>query len=306
MTPKRVVFIGATWPENERYCPHFLGVRAGLKKLGIPYRFVTCRPALNVDEVVEFEPDLVIYGLMDMVKNHEWRREIRERLPNAAIVMWYGDYRDDRMVQPTADCSEMDGMFVSNGDPEQKRRYKKIWRMKDVQFLPLGCEPAPERVIDQRFQGSKYDFIFIGGSIPNGAFHERASFIGKLKSDHGLTIINSPDAQVRSRIYRAMPAIYSTSRVALDVSHFTDIPMYTSIRYWEIPAYYGFALTKRFPGCEQFYPSSMRVYFNTIEEAVELKDYWLKHDRTKMVDAAHEHSYNHTYDGRFKKMFSMI
>lgn len=303
MNPKRVVFIGADWPENERWCPHFMGVKAGLKKLDIPFIFVSCRPTLNVDTVIAFEPDLVIYGLADMIKHRDWRSEIRERLPNTKIVLWYGDYRDQRMVQLDADCSELDMMFVSND--AQEEHYKHKWKMKRVKFLPLGCEPIDVPAYDKRFS---FPFVFIGGRITGGAFNARAKEIGDFDLQSELTIINSYEPDIRTNIYKAMPSIYSSSKIALDISHFTNIQGYTSIRYWEIPAFYGFALTKRWPGCEDFYPQDTRIYFDTLEEALELKDYYLQHEteRQKIVAKAHKLSYNHSYDNRFKQMFKLL
>lgn len=301
--PKKVVFIGTDWPENEKYCPHFLGVKAGLKKMDIPFRFVSCRPTLNIAEIVSYKPDLVIYGVLDMIKNPKWRHEIREKLPHAKIVNWYGDFRDTRMIQVDADCSEMDAMFVSNNTQEE--RYKWKWKMKEVHFLPLGCEPIPKPLYNPKFA---FPFVFIGGQIMDGPFHPRASMIEDFKVKGGLTLINSYDAQLRAKVYRAMPEIYSSAKVCLDISHFTDVRGYTSIRFWEIPAYFGFALTKRWPGCEDFYQSDSHAYFDTFEEALELKDYYLNHEseRLKMVERAHKLSYNHDYKSRFERMFALL
>lgn len=303
MIPKRIVVIGSDWPENEQWCPHWQGIKAGLRRLGVPSLFVSCRPTLNIDSVVAFDPDLVIYGLMDIVKNAHWRAEIRQRLPSATIVMWYGDFRDDRMNQPDADCSELDAMFVSND--AQEKRYSRKWKMKKVNFLPLGCEPIDKPQVDSRYA---FDFVFIGGQIQEGAFHDRASFVETMKIKSDLVLVNSYDPAVRSRIYRAMPKIYSSSKMALDVSHFTNIKKYTSIRYWEIPAFFGFALTKRWPGCEEFYPENSRIYFDTMEEAIEKKDYYLKHEpqRQAILKRAHALSYNHSYDHRLNQMFGML
>lgn len=302
---KRIAFIGATWPENELYCPHFVGVQAGFKKLGIDYRFITCRPRLNINQVIEYQPDLIIYGLVDMVRNWQWRNEIKKALPNAAIVMWYGDYRDERMTQPIGDCSEIDCMFVSNDSGYQKAHYKKLWKMRRVEFLPLGCEPVDEPMTNKKFA---FDFVFIGAQLNGGSFQKRAREIEAFKQDERLTYVNSHEPDLRAKIYRSMPAIYSSSKVCLDISHFTKIDKYTSIRYWEIPAFYGFALTKRWPGCEEFYPESCRAYFDTYGEAVEKKNYYLKHEtkRVAMLEKAHELSYNHSYDKRLLLMFKKI
>lgn len=304
MKPNRIVVVNTDWPELEKYCPNWQGMRAGLKRLGIPFKFVSCRPSLNVEEIFSFQPDLVIYALKDMITKHAAaRRHIREKLPQAKIVMWYGDYRDESTGQERADCSDLDAMFISND--AQADYYKMIWRAPVVHFLPLGCEPLEQPVTDKKFA---FDFVFIGGQITGTAFHSRARIIEDFKVNGGLTIVNSFEPQMRLRIFQAMPAIYSTAKISLDISHFTDVLRYTSIRYWEIPAFFGMPLTKRFPGCEEFYPENTRAYFDTFDEAMEKKNYYLTHEaeRQKLITRAHERSSLHTYEQRFLQMFKIL
>lgn len=303
MEPRRIVVIGSDYPDYELYCPHWQGIKVGLEKLGIPYLFASCRPTLDLEAIVAFQPDLVIYGLKDMIKRSDWREELKARLPSTVFVIWYGDYRDQTTTQISANCSEVDAMFVSNN--AQEEYYKAKWKVPAVHFLPLGSEPIPSPHKSKLYD---FPFVFIGSQITGAPFHERASVIEKFKVHDNLTIINSFEAPVRKRIYKEMPAIYSSARVCLDVSHFTNVAGYTSIRYWEIPAFWGFALTQRWPGCEEYYPPETRAYFDTYEEAIELRDYYLQHDREReaMVHAAHKLSYNYTYTQRFKTMFSLL
>lgn len=302
-TPKRVVIIAADYPRLETLCSNWHGMRKGLERLNIPYKFVTCRPDLNINEVVMFNPDLIVYGLKDMIVERNWRMEIRKRLPNAKIVMWYGDYRDDETTQVYANCSEMDAMFISND--AQSDYYKDKWKMKKVHFLPLGCEPIEKPKFNKEFA---FDFVFIGGQITGGKFEDRAREIQEFRDKLNLKLVNSFDPNTRARIFELMPTIYSSSKVTLDISHFTDVEKYTSNRFWIIPAYHGFALTKRWPGCTDFYPENTRAYFDTFEEATEKLEYYLTHEdeRNKMVELAHQWSYKHTYDHRWKQMFKLL
>lgn len=303
MRPKRIVVIGSTHPDYEQYCPHWLGIQAGLKRLGIPFAFISCRPDLNLNKVVAFDPDLIIYGLKDMVAKKEWRAQLRERLPKAKIVIWYGDLRNAKTTQIDADCSEVDAMFVSNN--AQEGFYQAKWKVKHVFYLPLGSEPLRQPSYNAKFA---FPFVFIGSQLTDGFFIKRASEIENFKLQGKLTVINSFEPDMRRKIYQAMPAIYSSSKVCLDISHFTQIAGYTSIRFFEIPAFFGFALTKYFPGCEDLYPADTRVYFDTLEEALKLKDYYFKHEteRRDILEKAHAWSYRHSYDKRFTAMFEML
>ena len=301
--PERVVIIGATFPELELYCPNFNGMKAGLERLGIPYLFVTCRPTLNVENVINYNPDLVVYALRDVILHPTWKQELKEALPNCKFVMWYGDYRNNATGQNDANISMLDAMFVSND--AQEEFYKHKWKAKHVFFLPLGAEPIQEPQYNHKFD---LPFIFIGGQISGSQFHNRALDIESYKQDDGLKLINSFEPEMRKNIMKAVPEIYSSAKVALDISHFTDVQGYTSNRFWVIPANFGFALTKRWPGCTDFYPEDTRCYFDTHEEAIQKRDYYLTHEdeRVALLQRAHKHSYNHTYDKRFLQMFNVL
>lgn len=294
----KIVYIGATYPELELHCPNFKGVKAGLTRLEIPYLFLTCRPSFTeFQEIKDFKPDLIVYGLLDMIKHKEWRDRIKAENPQAKIVMWYGDLR---LTQIDADCSELDAMFVSNNG--QNEMYKRIWKVKEVHFLPLGAEPIDKPMYEPKLA---FDFVFIGGKITVATFINRATEINEYEKK-GLMVINSFKEAMRAKIMKNMPKIYSSSKICLDISHFTDIDSYTSNRFWNIPAMYGFALTKRFPNCEKLFKN--RIYFDTFDEAISLRDYYLEHEdeRLDLLEKAHKESYEHTYDKRFLKMFDIL
>lgn len=306
--PKRIALVAADWPKPELYCTNFNGMRAGLERLEIPYLFASCRGPgdfeLDIDAIVAYEPELVVYCMRDMVLRPDWRKEIRTRLPGVPIVLWYGDYRSDATGQIDADCSStIDAMFISNDD--QDRYYRVKWGMPAVHFLPLGCEPTPAPSYDKRFA---LDFIFIGGIVTGGPFYKRAHDISYLKAKGDLKIISSFETEMRTKIMRSMPEIYSSAKISLDVSHFTDVPGYTSNRFWIIPALWGFPLTKRWPGCEDFYPADSRIYFDTFDEALEKKAYYLAHEdeRLATIEKSRQHVHRHTYDKRFSRMFELL
>ncbi len=305
MKPNRVAIVGADWPEYERYCPNFTGMQLGLAEMGIEHRFFGCRPTLAVEELIGYQPDLVIYGLLDMVRDRDTRMRIRAALPNAKIVMWYGDLRNNETGQIAANMSEIDAMFISND--AQHEYYKAIWKVPQCHFLPLGS-PIYDSVYKSKFD---LDFIFLGATVTNKkGFPHRAEKVLNLKH-YGLEIIDAPAQTrpwLRAKILKNMPDLYRSAKVCLDWSHFTDIPGYTSNRFWIITASGGFALTKRWPGCTDFYPEGTRAYFDTPEEAVELKDYYLNYpiEREEIRLAGYAHAKHHTYSKRFATMFSVI
>ena len=86
MKPNKVAIIGTDWPEYEQYCPNWLGMKDGLSQWGIEHQLFSCRPELDTEALIEYQPDLVIYGLIDMVRKVETRKRLREALPDANIV----------------------------------------------------------------------------------------------------------------------------------------------------------------------------------------------------------------------------
>lgn len=303
MQPKRIAIIGANWPAYELYCPNFTGMQQGLATMGIEHQLFSCRPVLNVDALIAYEPDFIIYGLIDMVKTFENRMKIRRSLPKAKIIMWYGDLRDGKTNQIDGNMSEIDMMFVSND--AQQDFYKRKWKVPDCQFLPLGS-PVWDRPYESKWD---FPFVFIGGLITGAAFMDRARLMWRFK-DNGLRVLDGSmrNPLLRAKIMKKVPTIYRSSKIVLDVSHFTDIKGYTSNRFWIITGAGGFALTKRWPGCTDFYPEGTRAYFDTFEEALSLRDYYLAHpdEREKIRKAGHIHAQNHTYDKRFAIMFEKV
>ncbi len=304
MRPNRVAIVGADWPEYEKYCPNFVGMQLGLAEMGIEHQLFSCRPVLNVEALIAYQPDFIVYGLLDMVKTHQKRLAIRNALPTAKIVMWYGDLRNEDTTQIRADMSEIDGMFVSNA--AQNEYYENKWNVPECHFLPLGS-PLYSPVYKKKYD---LDFIFVGATITGKGFLDRARIMLNLK-EKGLKIIDAPaqkKPKLRATILKELPNLYYSAKISLDWSHFTDIQGYTSNRFWIITGSGGFALTKRFPGCTDFYPEGTRAYFDTPEEALELRDYYLAHpdEREKIRLAGYAHAIHHTYSNRFATMFDII
>ena len=307
MQPSRVAILGAASPVYELYCPNFTGMQYALFNMEIEYRLFDIRPTtnvLNIDELTEYNPDLIVYGLIDMVKAQRLRHLIRKRLPDAKIVMWYGDLRNETTGQVRADMSEIDMMFVSND--AQSQFYERLWNVPECHFLPLGS-----RIYDAPYKEQfNFDTVFIGGLITGKGFIGRRNVMQQLKLKKVIKHVDGPawNPKLRAKVMKEMPSIYRSSKISLDWSHFTDIPGYTSNRFWIITASAGFAMTKRFPGCEDWYPEGTRVYFDTEEEFLEKREFYLTHEeeREAIRIKGYAHAQLHTYEDRFERMFAKL
>lgn len=304
--PKKVALVIATHPEYELYCPNFTGMQDGLRDLGIEYKVFSCRLRKDFDpkKVIDYKPDLVVYGLPDMALVEEWRARIRAGLQKAKIVMWYGDWRAN--LELTCNMSEIDCMFASNDASAEY--YLKYWKVPRFQFLPLGAS-----IKNPEFK-KKFNFpvVFIGQKFLGGWKQDRAMKLQMIEeSGVGLTILNG-DAQqnpgLRAKIMKEVPNIYFSSKITMDMSHFSGIQGYTSNRCWIIPACKGFAISEYWPGCEEFFPEGTRVWFKTIEEGISKIKWYLNHDdeRLKIRIAGMENAKNNTYDKRWLRMFDFL
>ncbi len=107
-----------------------------------------------------------------------------------------------------------------------------------------------------------------------------------------------------------MPGIYHGAACVIDMSHEWRVRGYASGRYWYTAGLGACSISKRFPGCEDFYEDKVhKAYFDTLDEAVELIKFYIQHEpeRESMKKAAWKHNIKyHNYEIRFRDMFSKI
>ncbi len=302
----RVAVCGCKYPEYELECPHFKGIQEALSKMNIDYIFVdSMYDSSFADKVIEFKPDIVLYAYSDIVYN-PWARNKIKNNTDAKIIFWFGDYRDERTrgTIKTDLSKTIDKMFVSNKG--QKKYYKYYYNL-EAEYLPLACYEIKERHTDPKYKES---LVFIGQISDVNWRSKRAKIVSDILKRTNGKQINSTDDKKRANIYRKMPEIYGTADVSLDISHFWDVPGYTSNRSWIIPMCSGFCLTKKYPDYDEFFKDKVhKVYFETSEEAEKLVKYYQEHpkEREEIREAGHQEALkNHTYVNRFKTMFNKI
>ena len=229
---------------------------------------------------------------------------MRDALPSTKIVFWYGDMRTPEMGQIKVDISKTVDLFIASNDG-YKEFQKQSFGMEPI-FVPLAAEPIPFPVYSEK---AAHDFIFIGGKFDRKGFVERYDLVDELERLHGLRVINGGSPDERAKVYQLMPKFYGSAKFTLDISHFWDIPKYTSNRYWVIPANWGMALTRRFPGHEELVPETHHVYWDTIGELEEKMTFYRKHEdeRQKMIRLGWEYAKDHhTYEHRINRILELL
>lgn len=305
----RIAFVGAQNAPHELACTHWSGIRAAAKRLPHELQIFCCRSGPEyVDDIIEWNPDVIVYNLIDMVyERREDAVRIRASLPNAKIVFWYTDCRTPETGQIDANITDIVDLFCTSSE-DPSGFHAKHFGMKP-EWVGQAAEPTPAPVFSQKVVDTYGNFVFVGGKYPRGGFMKRFEIIRELEKNHGLNVIDGRTPEERAKIYNAMPLIYGSAKFTLDISHFWDIPKYTSNRYWVIPAVWGFTLTKRFPKHEELVPETHHVYWDTIDELMEKMEYYDKHEdeRKDMIQKGWEYARDHhTYEHRIKRILDLL
>ncbi len=301
----KIAFVGAQNAPHEIACTHWSGIRASAKRLEHDLRIFCCRSGQEfIDDIVEWKPDILVYNLIDMAENTAWREILRFKLPSTKIVFWYADCRTNDTGQIYANISGTVDLFLTSSDGHGEF-HKKHFGMTP-QWLPQAAEPLDKPVIQDN---ARFEFLFIGGKINRGGFEERMKIIDQLEKNNDLKVLNGRTPEERAKVYNAMPALYGSSVFNLDISHFWHIPKYTSNRYWVIPAYFGFCLTKRFPDHEMLVPETHHVYWDTVDELMDKMLYYKEHEneRQEMILKGWEYAKaHHTYEHRIRRIIELL
>jgi hypothetical protein len=305
----KIAFVGAQDKPHELACTHWSGIKAAAKRIPPELRVFCCRSGNGyVNDIIAWKPDVIVYNLIDMVHDKIGdARKLRDALKDARIVFWYTDCRTPETGQIDTNIRGLVDLFITSSD-DPHGFHEAHFGMKP-EWVPQAAEPTDKPEFYQKAVDMYGDFIFIGGKYPRGGFLKRFNIIRTLEQNHKLHVIDGNTAETRAKVYNLMPTIYGSARFSLDISHFWDIPRYTSNRFWVIPAFWGFGLTKRFPRHEELVPETHHVYWDTVDELLDKMKYYGEHEeeRKKMIVKGWEYAKeHHTYEHRIHRILELL
>lgn len=305
----KIALVGARNTPEELACTHWSGLDKTLTESEYDHKLFCCRSGDGfIQELIDYKPDVIIYGLIDIAIESKWRERIRDGLPNSKIVFWYTDCRTEATGQISAvDLSDTVDLFAVSNDG-LKEYQKEHFGMEPV-FVPQAVYPTPAPKFSQKVVDTYGDFIFIGGKINRGGFETRMRLVTEIEHRLGLQIVNGRTKTQRAKIYNLMPYLYGSATFSLDVAHFWDVPKYSSNRFWVIPGMWGFTLTKRFVGCEELYPEEVRVYWDTVEDLEDKMNYYRKYpeERKEIIQKGWQWTKDHhTYHHRIQVILDLL
>ncbi|MHA2389400.1 MAG: glycosyltransferase family protein [Candidatus Hodarchaeales archaeon] len=306
----KVVYCGAL--EWYPHAPDHLGIKQGMEDLGWDWSIVD--PIKNdptnteiAAAITSINPDIVIYG-----DTNSLAKSVCPYVTSGITqIFWMLDYRTPEMLRKElnqtwlSNSPYLTAVFTSSGSHIQ------LWQDSlgvQTYFAPHACYIPSKLEMSDAFS---YDFLYIGGKSPLPVFSARTDFIAQIEefSDIPLTHINEVDLIKRNEVWRDMPLYYHSSKVVLDISHFWDNWGYSSGRYWYTATFGACTITKRFPGCTQFFPDTFKWYFDTPEQAVELVKFALNDDAEREATkqrVSHHAWQNHNYKIRFQQMLQCL
>jgi len=291
------------------YAPDHLGIKQGFAALEWDWYVVDPilgKPTGNevAEKINAIFPEIVIHGnTISLTK-----QVCKYVKPDIVQVFWMLDYRTPQMLENekiwsgwVENGAYLNSIFISSRD------HVKLWEKEfgaETFFAPHACYIPPELEYSEEHE---FDLVFIGGLESREPYAERSRFIRQIaeKSPVELKVVNEPELSKRNQVWKDMGKYYHSSKIVLDVSHFWDNWGYCSGRYWYTATLGGCAVTKRFPGCYQFFPDSFKWYFDTPQQAADMIQALLNNDeeRTRTKRRVSRYAWrNHSYKIRFQQM----
>jgi hypothetical protein len=286
--------------------PDHLGIKQGFTDLGWDWHIVD--PKLNeptgeevADKINAIMPALVIHGNADSLALQVFPHVAKE----IKQIFWMLDYRTPEMLGQQkwdlwrTNAPYIDSVFISARD------HISLWERAfdcTAYFAPHACWIPPDLQYNESFE---HDVLFIGGNHSHGPLNARTELLNQIDKLVSVSFVNATGREARNLIWKNMPLYYHSSKVVLDVSHFWDNWGYCSGRYWYTATLGACAVTKRFPGCYQFFPDTFKWYFDSAPEAADLIKALLDNDEERKLTKRRVSRYawrNHSYKIRFQQM----
>lgn len=230
---------------------------------------------LLIEEVRQFQPQLLLLGHAEIV-TAATLAAIRDMLPDCKIAQWWVDPFSDFSVQHLREKMPYLNAFFATTAPSYVRKRITSVTLPPIYYLPNITDATVE---DQRaFAADHYDFdlLFIGASVP-----ERAALLEQL----------AQSAHYRCGFYgfggrqklsgREFIATFGKSKMGLNLSRFTDIPLYSSDRIAQITGNGCLALTPRTPQMDILFNADEIVYYDNDEHCIALVEQYSKDDNAR-------------------------
>lgn len=213
------------------------------------------------------EPDAICMGHSELIAP-ETLAEIRKRFPEVKMFLWFHDplWATEKLTHLHARLPWLDAMFVSAGG-EHMKAFKAPHNR--IGFFPPPVDSSIERLRAFEQADLPIDLLFCGRANKDAA--ERAGFMAELR-DRLQSIRFDINGMFGAPL--VFGASYdrklASSRMGLNYSRRNDYYMCSSARLWQLAGNGLLTFTPRVPGMERLFTSDEVVYFDGLDDLVEL------------------------------------
>ena len=239
-----------------------------------------------IETARNFEPDLILFGHADLIKNDSIRK-IKNELPKIKIAQWFLDRMDEKWKNNKKRFLDkiklMDHSFCTT-DPKSL----KLSRKYKVSYMPNPVDETLDDLTVYKNKNPEYDLFFAmshgvhRGVLKKGKFDERENFINKL-------IKNNPKIKFNLFGMKGIQPIWGdefkknlyNSKIALNLSQGKTIKYYSSDRIAQLMGNGIATLIDEKTKFRNFFNDSEAIFYRSMKDlSIKLNKY-IRNDKLR-------------------------
>lgn len=264
----------------------------GIKELG--------RKKMNMRFVETAEciaADVVLLGHAEFIEA-ETLIEIKKRLPNCKIAMWWVDWWHNLVKYDEVMKQRMpllDALFMTSEPDYVRENYAPTRDVHKFFFMPNSCDPSMDIGKAYEVSEPKHDVLFIGR--PFGSRDDLVTHMKQNMGDINLGLYGQGRENfVTGHRYLELVA---NSRIGINFSRDNTMPLYTSNRMVHLAANGCLVMTPETPRMEELFTTDEVVYFSSAADFEEKIRHYLAHpDEAKKIAKAGQIRAHKEYDAK--------
>ena len=255
-------------------------------------------------KIRQADPDLVLIFSTDMPY------PVLDRIKNDCITaIFFPDHDGPRSERLVRYGRITDYVFLNN---KSQHAELKSLGVKNPVFSMEACDPDENRPVPTRRRRWASDVAFIGKPVQENRIELMRAVAQRfnLKIWGGRWEAFGLTCRKKSVYPREYGKICYASKIMLGCDQSYEMDSYFSNRTWLTLGSGGFLLTNYVPGLEKILTKGRHLeWYHSIEECLDLIDYYLQHEseRRNIARAGCEYVHaHHTWDGVIDKIISRI
>ena len=239
-----------------------------------------------IETARNFEPDLILFGHADLIKNDSIRK-IKNELPKIKIAQWFLDRMDEKWKNNKKRFLDkiklMDHSFCTT-DPKSL----KLSRKYKVSYMPNPVDETLDDLTVYKNKNPEYDLFFAmshgvhRGVLKKGKFDERENFINKL-------IKNNPKIKFNLFGMKGIQPIWGdefkknlyNSKIALNLSQGKTIKYYSSDRIAQLMGNGIATLIDEKTKFKNFFNDSEAIFYRSMKDLSKKLNKYIRNDKLR-------------------------